>query len=139
MAWKNVDQPMLTPDGQNIKDGKQPPPMPGQGDSRDNFTFRTAMKDALPVMFPHENPQPNGFDKKKRFKLLQRLTHDKSAEMDFSDNEMATMRAVADLAYGTMVYGIIEDWLDTNYAPVHSETVEPALAAALAVAAAKAA
>lgn len=121
MAWKNVDQPMLTPDGQNIKDGKQPPPLTGQVDQRDNFTFRTALKDALPVMYPYENPPPGGFEKKKRFKLLQRLTFEKDPEMDLSDAEMATIRAVADMAYGTMVYGIIEEWLETAYVPAHSE------------------
>jgi hypothetical protein len=122
MTWKNVDKPLVTPQGQVIKDGTQMPPMPGEQDRRDDFTYRTAFMQSLPVMFPHENPGPSGFVKKKRFKLLQRFAHEKDAYMEFTDAEVALMRQVADLAFGTMVYGIVEDWLDTeDTPPEHSE------------------
>lgn len=97
---------------------------PGEAGAKD-MTVASAITNALLSVNAAENPQPSATEKGKRYALAEKVIAGQtslSPLVDFSDEELARIKTVADL-YGTMVYGAITIWADTD---IPSNTAESA-------------
>ena len=93
----------------------QPLNDPGAADGT-SMTVASALLNALLSVNVMENPQPSAKEKKARYDLAIRISASAASLnqlIDFSDKELDLIKTVADL-YGTMVYGALIIWADTD-------------------------
>jgi len=90
---------------------------PGEPTNKD-LTIGSALLNALLMVNNTETPQPSASEKKKRYDLALRIVaateEGRGGVIDLHDDDLTRIKNVSDL-YGTLVYGAIISWAETDY------------------------